>query len=383
MHDLALYLHIPFCIHKCSYCNFASGEFSTLSQESYVDALIAEVLNSQEIKTNKVKSIFIGGGTPSFLSKELLKKLFKSLEGFLEHVDEFTIENNPNSLDEDKLKLYQQSGVNRLSLGVQSFNEKELKFLERVHDVSTAHQALEIAEKYFPRRWNADLIYALPEQKIASFENSLKELSQHNPQHVSCYELTYENETPLGQDLKKGKIKALADDNILSFQNSAQSTFKSWGLERYEVSNYAKKGFECQHNMNIWQGMNFIGCGNGAHGRYKWHIRRNVSSPSDYIQRQKEGKTLLLENSLDSRFIDKLSTLLLLGLRCKEGLRTHKLQEISKGLKPRDIWPKLPEHLEKRLDFSEKSLCCKPEAWDVIDQIIVELIDCAEGFSPF
>lgn len=370
--DLGLYLHIPFCIHKCGYCNFASGNFSQLSQESYVDALLKEIDQRKELKEHQIKTIFIGGGTPSFLENKTLKKLLDGLQSYAQHLTEWTIENNPGSLDEEKIFLYQKSGVTRLSMGVQSFDQDELNFLERQHNPKDAFRSLELLEQYYPGQWNADLIYGLPEQKESSWQNSLERILEFQPKHISLYELTYENETSLGQQLKRGELILPEDEKILALQEWAIERLKQCDLQRYEVSNFAQLGFECQHNLKIWQGMNFLGCGNGAHSRFNWRLSRNTSSPAEYINCLNNGKNPLIEEKIDRTVAEKLSTILILGLRCKEGVSTKSLKLICDKTAP-ELWVELPPHLKKMLIFKEKGLYCRPEYWNVLDQIVIEL----------
>jgi len=374
--DIGLYLHVPFCVHKCGYCNFASGEFTSLSQESYVDALLSELNSREELKNNKVHTIFIGGGTPSYLETKILRKLLKGVKAFSRHAVEWTVENNPGSLTKEKIFLYQEYGVNRLSLGVQSFDEKELKFLERQHNVVEAHNAIELVQQYYESKWNVDLIYALPEQTETSWLKSINDILQYDPSHLSLYELTYETQTALGQLHKKGKIKSLGDEAILRLQQSAIDMLSESQLKRYEISNYAKTNKECQHNLNIWKAMEFIGCGNGAHGRYDWTFHRNVSSPSEYIKKINKNKNAIVEKTTDNSASQQLMTLLVLGLRSIEGVSTKKIKKIT-GFSEKELWPELPNYLKKKLIFKEKSIVCHAEGWNVLDQIVIELTNIA------
>jgi oxygen-independent coproporphyrinogen-3 oxidase len=377
--NIGLYVHVPFCVHKCGYCNFASGSFTTLSQQSYVDALLKEITANPALKENKVVTLFMGGGTPSYLDKKVLQQLLEGLQVFRDSLQEWTVENNPGSLDEEKIKLYREMGVSRLSLGVQSFDEKELKFLERQHSAKKAHEAIDLCQKHYEGNWNADLIYALPGQEEKTWLHSIEEVLKHQPRHLSLYELTYEFDTPLGQQHKSGEIKSLSDELILRLQKSAVEKLSHSALKRYEISNYAQPGHECLHNLKIWSGMDFVGCGNGAHGRQKSRFLRNVASPMEYIKQINDKETAISEETEDKSPEERLSTLLILGLRSKEGVSYENLKMIS-NRQPREIWPELPDYLEEMLEFRGNSLICRGRAWEVLDELVLELSNKAVIF---
>ncbi len=354
-----LYVHIPFCAHKCAYCNFASGTFSSLDPDRYVEAVTTE-LGSQSPSV-PYATVFVGGGTPSYLEDETLHKLCEAIRHAAPDAIEWTVENNPNSLTASKIALMREAGVTRLSLGIQSLNPDELKFLERVHSVDEAHRAMDLAAAAFPDSWSADLIYGMPNQTDMSWEQTLDGVLTHNPPHVSAYELTYESETPLGQQLKRGELNVPPDEILLHRQEMVESKLNKAGLQRYEISNYARPGAECRHNDFIWQGGDFDAVGNGAHGRRGHQRWRHTHAPGDYVKAIEAGDSPIRETDEDTSESERLMTTLLLGLRRREGVA------LPKGVA-------LPESLKDFVNIENNQIRCTPEGWNVLVRVVVDLM---------
>ena len=298
-----LYIHVPFCMSKCNYCAFYSFACSAPNWQEYADNICDELIFwSNKLGKTDVPTIFFGGGTPSLMPVSVFERIINCINQYfcIEKDCEITLESNPGTIDADKLSGFKQNGVNRLSVGVQSLKNKELKFLGRRHDVKTAINLLETATN-MNLRVSADFIYGLPNQKVADVINLCKDINELGLSHVSMYELTIEANTPFG----KMNLK-MPDNETMAQMYSAIPQYLS--LPRYEVSNYAKAGQECRHNLNIWNGHAYIGIGRGGAGRVffngKWFEQRGNNECFEQM-------------SNDTRIIEKILT----GMRTMCGVK--------------------------------------------------------------
>ncbi|MFV7782877.1 radical SAM family heme chaperone HemW [Shewanella marisflavi] len=264
---LSLYIHIPWCVQKCPYCDFNShGQHGELPQQEYVDALLADLAaDAAYVQGRNLHSIFIGGGTPSLFDASQIKRL---LEGVAEQIPfaadiEITMEANPGTLEHDDFSAYRAAGVTRLSIGVQSFSSDKLNLLGRIHDKQEAEVAASKAAEAGYQSFNLDLMHGLPNQ---SFEEAMRDIDTAaalNPPHLSWYQLTIEPNT-----LFHSKPPQLPDDEDLwQIYEQGQQRLKALGYEQYEISAYAKPGYRCRHNLNYWQFGDYLGIGCGAHGK--------------------------------------------------------------------------------------------------------------------
>jgi len=275
---LSLYIHFPWCVRKCPYCDFNSHEFRSvdLPEASYLKAFEADLHAAlPSVWGRRIETIFIGGGTPSLLSAEGLDQLLTMVRTLLPlHVDaEITMEANPGTVEVERFKAYRAAGVNRVSLGIQSFNPQHLKVLGRVHDADEARRAASLAQEIFPRV-NLDLMYALPNQIQAEALEDLEIALSFGTTHLSCYQLTLEPNTPFHRhppELPNSDEAAEIGDAITARLDHA-------GFRHYETSAYAKPGAECLHNLNYWTFGDYLGLGPGAHGKlsYRDHVVREV-----------------------------------------------------------------------------------------------------------
>lgn len=368
MTGAGLYVHIPFCVHKCAYCDFASGVFEGLAPPRYLGALEAELAS---LPSPEINTVFVGGGTPSLLDPEDLRRLLRAVSAVAPRAEEWTVEANPNSLTRDKALILRDAGVTRLSLGVQSLDPDELTFLERQHDVTTAHNAMNLAEEIFPGNWSADLIFGIPNQTDSSWRQTLEGVLDHAPRHVSTYELTWEPTTPLGQRLKRGELHEEPDDTILGRMAACQNILGGAGLHRYEVSNWSRDNeSRCLHNDLIWLGGDYFAIGNGAHGRSGDRRWRNTASPHDYVERLESGRSLVAEEDEDATDADRLATRLLLGLRRRNGITISRASE---------LWPDLAARWGQWIRQDGDRLVCTAIGWNLLDRLIVELLKAAAG----
>ncbi len=262
---MMLYIHLPFCKSKCAYCAFCSGKYPKSLQRRYVDRLVA--MMEHFLKDKKVSTVYIGGGTPSVLPLPLWQKL---LEAIARHVnfsvlEEFTVELNPESTTDQLLKLLKEYGVNRLSFGVQSLCDKELKIIGRLHTAAQALEALHLAQRNGFDNIGVDLIYGLPEQSVESFRQSLARLLSYNITHLSCYNLQLEEGTALFE--KQSALSFPDEDAQLLMYETLVSMTAAAGMEHYEISNFAKIGKKAIHNSGYWTGRDYLGLGVAAHSK--------------------------------------------------------------------------------------------------------------------
>jgi len=298
---LSLYIHIPWCEKKCPYCDFNSHLAKTaINQPAYVEALIFDLEAdlsrfSKQLKERQLKSIFFGGGTPSLFSADSINSILLAVQERIDFVSdiEITLEANPGSAEADKFIGFKQAGVNRLSIGVQSFNGQHLSALGRVHNADEATNAAAYARQAGFDNFNLDLMFGLPEQSLAQAIDDIETAISLKPNHLSCYQLTIEPNT-----LFHHQPPVTPDDETLwDMQEKIQSALAHANYKQYEVSAYARHNFPCQHNLNYWSFGDYLGIGAGAHGKISsgdnevsryWKIKH----PASYLQRSAEQQPI-------------------------------------------------------------------------------------------
>ena len=317
----SIYLHIPFCKKRCTYCNFFST--TTLEkQKEYVNALKKEI----ELRKNYISNpttIYLGGGTPSTLPLDLLEDIFNTLsKNFsLSSVEEVTIECNPDDLNKDYINGLRSLPINRLSMGIQTFNENELKILGRRHSAADAIKAVESVYSSGIENISIDLMYALPNQTLHTWQENLNTALNLPISHISAYHLSYEEDTPL----YKLRNLAFDEDKSLDFFNLLSEKTSEKGFEHYEISNWAKDGRYSKHNTAYWQNKPYLGIGAGAHSFNLQERRWNFSSLSDYINGVLSGDEFSENEILTSD--DKYNDLIITALRTKWGLDISLIEE--------------------------------------------------------
>jgi putative oxygen-independent coproporphyrinogen III oxidase len=336
---LSVYVHLPWCLRKCPYCDFnshaapAQGLESGLEQR-YLDALRADTEAALPLVWGRrVMSVFIGGGTPSLFSPEGIERLLDDLRARLPLVPgcEITLEANPGSFERDRFRAFRAAGVTRLSVGVQSFDDAALQRLGRVHSAAQAHAALEEAAAAFDT-FNIDLMYALPQQDLAALRRDLDAALGHAPPHLSVYHLTLEPNTVFHARPPEG----LPDDDLASemLDHLVERTAAA-GLERYEVSAFARRGHRCVHNLNYWQFGDYLGLGAGAHGKISFahRVLRQVRwrDPQTYVQQALQGRAVSNEHEVARR--DLPLEFMMNALRLKDGFALASFGERT-GLPP-------------------------------------------------
>lgn len=282
---LELYIHIPFCASKCAYCDFLSGPANELVQQAYVDQLIEEIeRQSAYYQEYQVTTVFLGGGTPSILREMHIERLMERLHGSFIIVPEaeITIEVNPGTVSKEKLEVYRRGGINRISIGLQSSDDDELKRLGRIHTYDEFLKTYQRARIAGFTNVNVDLMSALPGQTLASWKSTLKKTARLKPEHISAYSLIIEEGTEYEQRYRNHPELLPGEDEERAIYYETKRFLKEQGYERYEISNYAKRGYECRHNIGYWTGEEYLGLGLGAssylHG-FRFH---NVSDLEMY-----------------------------------------------------------------------------------------------------
>jgi oxygen-independent coproporphyrinogen-3 oxidase len=322
--ELAIYIHWPFCISKCPYCNFASiAQKKDAIYEDVERYLLLDLKNSiSRINKKHIKSVFFGGGTPSLMNPKAIYKIlmFLSEKYTFSEDAEISLEANPVTFDADKIKHFHDSGINRISLGIQSFSDKNLKFLGRIYSSKEAYKAAEIISNNFTN-FNFDFIFGYESQTIRDLENDLLKAIDFGCTHVSCYQLTFEENTIFYQKRLSGQVKEFSEVKFAKYYAAAESILESNHMYRYEISNYAQKGLESKHNLSYWKYDDYLGVGPSAHSRItmgsqKYEIAK-ISNPYDWIRALKKDSAYHLVPLTE---YEKLEEIFIMGLRLMAGL---------------------------------------------------------------
>ena len=339
---LSIYVHWPYCEAKCPYCDFNSHINEAVDINNWIKCYANQLYEMKKqllkhgVNFNKLNAIFFGGGTPSLMPLEIIESILNissNIFGFEENI-EITLEANPSSYEKNKFLELKKLGINRLSIGVQSLNDKNLKFLGRLHNSIDVQTSLEHATEIFDNV-SVDLIYAFHDQKILEWTNELEVfLKKNNLQHISLYQLTIEEGTKFFTYYKKGLLNVIDNDRAADFYKISNEILNEHNFINYEVSNYAKNGFECKHNLNYWKSENWVGIGPGAYGRI-WSC--NSDTKRVEFRNYTNPKTWLLKNIDKTKFekIDFFSSetfdvdTLIMGLRLYDGIETYRIRNKS------------------------------------------------------
>ena len=326
-----LYIHIPFCIKKCKYCDFISFCDKDEYFDLYIDSLKKE---AHHYKGEKIDTVFVGGGTPTVLKTHQLERLFGVIYDTFEILPdaEITIEANPKTLSKEKLLFLKKAGVNRISIGVQSFCDKELSLIGRVHNANEAYDTVREVIKSGFDNFNLDLMLNLPQQRKESLLDTLKTAVSLNPAHISCYSLILEEGTPLFDEYKSGEFTEPDDDYDRELYHIAVDFLKEHGYFRYEISNFSKKGRECRHNIKYWSCKDYIGLGVSAHSYVDGVRYRNTKDLKKYLS----GEFHADDRVALSRD-DKMAEYMIMKLRMDNGVSEEEFYSLF-GKKITDIY---------------------------------------------
>ena len=354
----SLYIHIPYCISKCPYCDFNSHVVAQIPEAGYTDALLRELGyfgEDSDWRGRTLQSIFFGGGTPSTFQPTSIGKLLAWAAATFPIANdcEITMEANPGTVDAAHFAGYRDAGVNRISVGVQSFQPKLLKFLGRVHSADEAEKALNIVKQSGFDNFSFDLIYANPGQTLADLEADLDTALEFNPPHLSAYNLTFEEGTPFHHEYRAGRMANLDEDVEIAMAELIDAKLGAAGLKRYEISNYARPWFHSRHNVNYWHNGDYLGLGAGAHsyrrnddgvtGR-RWN---NEKSPAKYMTQINDTRQAVVEReSIDAH--KAAAEFMFLGLRMTEGIRADAFRQRF-GQAARQFYPQIDTWIEGEL----------------------------------
>lgn len=324
----SVYIHIPFCQQICHYCDFTKFFYNEKLATEYIEALSNEINVNIKGTKNKVDTIFIGGGTPTALNMEQLYSLMWIInEKFdIDYCKEYTIEANPGDFDIEKIKLLKSYGVNRISLGVQVFDDKMLNELGRLHQVKDVYNTINQLKQYGFSNISIDLIYALPNQTLEQFQKSLDEAISFDLPHYSTYALQIEPKTVFYQRHKKGKLHRPPQEEEVQMYEALRSTMRVNGINQYEISNFAKPGYESKHNLTYWNNEHYYGFGAGAHGYLPGKRTGNIRPLPAYVkQAMANGEPIL--NTEEIGMKEMIEEEMFLGLRKLKGINNTHFEE--------------------------------------------------------
>ena len=314
---MEIYIHIPFCIRKCDYCDFLSGPSGPKEQADYVQALLREIQAVEEGEGRSVSSIFIGGGTPSVLDERLLGDILREIRNRfkMEEDAEITIEVNPGTANIGKLQAYREMGINRLSIGLQSPEDRELKILGRIHNYGQFLETYQEARTVGFDNINIDLMSAIPDQTYEGWVKNLRTVAELEPEHISAYSLIVEEGTPFAAR----KLNLPDEDTEYNMYEATAQILKEYGFEQYEISNYARKGRECRHNVGYWTRQDYLGFGLGASSLYGKERFANTADMKKYMENSRNPEKIREKEPSLTRE-DERAEFMFLGLRMTKGI---------------------------------------------------------------
>lgn len=360
MEELGIYIHIPFCKQKCFYCDFCSFTNKNEMQEKYVETVINEIKNITHKEKYTVTTIYLGGGTPSILNPEYIKNILQEIKSSFKILDdaEITIEINPGTVNEEKLKRYKEYGINRLSIGLQSANDKILKNIGRIHDYKQFEETFFFARKCGFKNINVDLMIGLPTQAIEDVKQTLEKIIQKNPEHISVYSLIIEEGTTIEKLINENKLQLPDEETERIMYWTVVNELKENGYNQYEISNFSKKTYESKHNTNCWKQKQYIGLGTSAHSYLNKKRYSNTNNIEEYIKNIQENNiskniTIHEEQTEEST----MNEYMLLGLRMIQGININEFKQkfkIDPTIKYKEILEKLQK--ENLIQITETSI---------------------------
>ena len=321
---LELYVHIPFCVRKCQYCDFLSGPSDEETKDRYIEALLKEIRAAEHTEDYEIVSVFIGGGTPSALKAEAIASIMSTLQEqfFFCEDAEVTIEANPGTVDLEKLTIYRNVGINRLSLGLQSTDAEELKLLGRIHSYEEFLKSYEWAREAGFSNINIDLMFAIPGQTGEAWRQHLYQVAELNPEHISAYSLIIEEGTPFAEQ----NLDLPDEDTEYQMYEDTAEILERYGYRQYEISNYAKQGYMCRHNAGYWQRLEYLGFGLGASSLYGGMRFSNTHQMQEYLTDSRKPEQIRKDVTVLSRN-EQIEEFMFLGLRMTEGISEKKFEE--------------------------------------------------------
>lgn len=376
MRELSLYFHIPYCKNKCFYCDFNSYANKNDTIDEYFISLEKEIDLYSHLHGSSIRTIFFGGGTPSIVESRSIRRILDKCNAVFDTrgCTEISIEANPESLTENKLYDYRNMGINRLSIGLQAWQDRLLKKIGRIHTLEKFIYAFSKARDAGFENINIDLIFSLPEQSIANWVETLLNVIDLGPEHVSCYSLKVEEGTKFHNALKQGEIKIPNDETDREMYYQAQESLNKFGYNQYEISNFAKPGYECVHNMAYWTFKEYIGFGAGAHSFFDNKRVENENIIEKYISKINRGDFAYSEKYNLSKQ-DQMADYIITGLRLIKGIDKKKFYE-KFGMSINELYTSnVMEYIKMGLlDDNEENVKFTPKGLDLSNLVLTEFV---------
>lgn len=378
--ELELYIHIPFCVRKCAYCDFLSGPQNDETIEKYADMLIQEISAHGRLYGDRlITTIFFGGGTPSILSGEQMERIMKTLkEKFVVSSDaEISMEANPGTVTKEKLESYKKAGINRISFGLQSANNEDLKILGRIHTYEEFLESYNMARECGFDNNNVDLISAIPKQTLKGWEESLNKIIKLNPEHISAYSLIIEEGTPFfelyGEGAKRENELPDEEEERIIYHRT-ETLLNQAGYHRYEISNYAKPGKECRHNLGYWERKDYLGIGLGAASLVN-NVRFRNTCDLDYYLQHASTLTDIQEEKESLSQIEQMEEFIFLGLRKMQGISTNEFEKTF-GKTIQECYGKNIDRMrkEKLIEMNGDCLKLTKKGIDISNYVFTEIL---------
>ena len=383
MEPISLYIHIPLCVKKCAYCDFTSFSGRLAQREDYVEAVCREMrAQAAFFGPRRVQTVFLGGGTPTLLSGGQVQRIMREVRACFDLAQdaEVTMEGNPGTLTAQNLAAYREAGVNRLSLGVQSFDDGLLAAVGRIHTAAQAREAVRMVRKAGFENLNIDLMSGLPGQSAAQWAQTLTQAIALEPEHLSCYSLILEEGTPLSLSVQAGTCAPLPDEDVLYAMDEATDTLtRAAGYARYEVSNYAKPGRACRHNLIYWECLPYLGLGCAAHSDVDGRRFYNPDDWEAYLcmtRRAGEMRPREGDGTRGERMFERM----MMGLRMVRGVDATRFAR-DFGAAPEAVWPRAVERMVSGglMERQGERLRLTPRGMQVMNGVLVELLREQEG----
>lgn len=328
--NFGIYVHVPFCVSKCEYCSFVSGCANVEQINNYINALCEEItFEADRYKNKTITSIYFGGGTPSFIDAKHIEKVLNTIKKnyMLTSNAEISIECNPCSFTKEKAEIYKNAGINRISFGVQSLNDNQLKILGRKHTKDMAISAIKLAKEVGFDNISADLMIGIPNQKQDDLNYAIDKLSSVGVKHISAYMLMVEEGTPLYEKVKNGKLRVADDETCVDMYSDVVKLLKEHGFKRYEISNFARLGFECKHNINYWDMGEYVGFGLASHSYVSGERFSNPENMENYFKLVEYLKNNKKINNNNQNILNNTYILPLNPYRIRETLKNNEIIE--------------------------------------------------------
>ena len=384
MEPISVYIHIPFCVRKCAYCDFTSFPGRTAQMETYLLAVCREMrAQAAFFGRREVSTVFIGGGTPTLMTGAQVQHLMDGLRACFDLAPdaEITMEGNPGTVTAEHLAAYRAAGVNRLSLGVQSMDDALLAAIGRIHTAAQAREAVQLARAAGFTNINLDLMLGLPGQSAAQWERTLAEAIALSPEHLSCYSLIVEEGTPLSAQLEAGACALPDEDELCRMDEITEQLTVQAGFARYEVSNYARPGRECRHNIVYWACRPYLGLGCAAHSDMDGRRFYNPDDWAGYLRQAQSGSAVRAqegENTPQDRMYERM----MMGLRMTRGVDAARFTR-DFGAPPEAFWPKTLARMTQGglTERAAERIRLTPRGMQVMNGILVAMLEESENRS--